>query len=216
MNTSSRPSRTIRPTRRLTTGIRSSSRRLRRHEEAVAQIRLAQQLDPLSPIIGADAAETLLFARRYRESLEESDRTLRLHPGYAVARRIRAQALLKVGRVEEALAEAQAAVDTRTRGDFVGILGASFVTAGRFKEARQLVADLEREATQAPALAFQIATIHFHLGQTDRGFQWLDKAYDGRHGSLMTLMVDPAMEHAWEDPRCVALARMIGLMPAPQ
>jgi tetratricopeptide (TPR) repeat protein len=56
-----------------------------RIDEAVAQSKRAQELDPLSPGISRRLGLTLFHARRYDEAIPQFLRALDLNPGYAMA-----------------------------------------------------------------------------------------------------------------------------------
>jgi len=56
-----------------------------RHEEAVAEIKRAQELDPFSFIINAVVGRVFFFARRYDEAIEACYKTLELDPNFFVA-----------------------------------------------------------------------------------------------------------------------------------
>jgi TolB-like protein/DNA-binding winged helix-turn-helix (wHTH) protein len=58
---------------------------LGRNDEAIAEMRKAENLDPLSLIISADMADVLLVARRYDESIQQSRKTMEMDPGFAVS-----------------------------------------------------------------------------------------------------------------------------------
>src|ERR1700693_5375003 len=58
---------------------------LGRNDEAVAELKKAETLDPLSLIIGADLAEELLIAHRYDEAIRQSRKTMAMDPFFAVA-----------------------------------------------------------------------------------------------------------------------------------
>jgi tetratricopeptide (TPR) repeat protein len=58
---------------------------LGRHSEAIAELRKAENLDPLSIIISADVAEELLIAHQYDESIKQSRKTVDMDPNFAVA-----------------------------------------------------------------------------------------------------------------------------------
>lgn len=57
-----------------------------RTEEAVAEMRKAQELDPLSLIINTDVGKELIFAHRYPEVVEQLKRALDLDPHFSIAR----------------------------------------------------------------------------------------------------------------------------------
>jgi tetratricopeptide (TPR) repeat protein len=69
-----------------------------RLDEALTEVRRAQQLDPLSAVFNAFVGATLYFARRYDESIEESRKTIDLHPDFGVAHWYLGRAYLQEGR----------------------------------------------------------------------------------------------------------------------
>src|SRR3954451_24311429 len=58
---------------------------LGRYDEAIAEMRIAESLDPLSLIINADFAELLLIAHSYEESIRYSRKTIEMDPAFALA-----------------------------------------------------------------------------------------------------------------------------------
>jgi tetratricopeptide (TPR) repeat protein len=91
-----------------------------RHEEAIAEGRLAQQLDPLSPIINLFIGVHFFFARRYEEALAHIRKTVVGEPAFVLARTFQAQAAAYVGNHDEALtalAEAERLGTDKGAGD---------------------------------------------------------------------------------------------------
>ena len=72
--------------------------------EALAQIRKARELDPLSLIINTAMARILHFARRFDEAIEQSRRTLELNPQFALGYFDIGVSYAKLGKVEESAA----------------------------------------------------------------------------------------------------------------
>jgi len=63
----------------------------------------------------------------------------------------------------------------------------------------------------APSLTHSVATIYAALGQKDKGFSWLEKAYEDRGFFLTGIKVDPAMDPLRSDPRFAELVGRVGL-----
>ena len=59
-----------------------------RVEEALREIRLAQELDPLSLIINTDVAEMLYYGRRYDEAIRQAQKTLEMDSSFPLAHRV--------------------------------------------------------------------------------------------------------------------------------
>src|ERR1700759_4228649 len=81
-----------------------------RYDEAIAEMRKAENLDPLSLIINADLAELLGLARSYDESIRQSLKTIEMDPNFALAHNQLAQAYLQKQMYSEAVSELQKAV----------------------------------------------------------------------------------------------------------
>jgi len=79
-------------------------------DEAIAEMRKAENLDPLSLIINADLAELLVLAHSYDESIRQSRKTIEMDPNFALAHNQLAQAYLQKHMYDEAVAEMRKAV----------------------------------------------------------------------------------------------------------
>ena len=58
---------------------------------------------------------------------------------------------------------------------------------------------------------FRIAMVHIGLGDTDRAFEWLQKALEARDWQMSMLKVEPAFDGLRADPRFAALVERVGL-----
>src|SRR6204780_5122457 len=83
---------------------------LGRYDEALAEMRKAENLDPLSLIINADLAELLVLAHSDEESIQQSRKTIEMDPNFALAHNQLAQAYLQKHMYDEAVAELKTAV----------------------------------------------------------------------------------------------------------
>lgn len=154
---------------------------LGRHEEAVAQVRKAASLDPLSPSIGADLAEELLVARRLDEAVEQSRKTIILDPFFAPAHYVLGQAFVQKHSYKEGVAEFQKAIELSPGSTaFSANLAYAYAVSGMRDEAARILNDLKNRAAQAFSNAPEIAMIHVGLGENDQAMAWLEKAYAER------------------------------------
>jgi hypothetical protein len=53
--------------------------------------------------------------------------------------------------------------------------------------------------------------VHIGLGDTDRAFEWLQKAIEARDWQMGMLKVEPAFDGLRSDPRFAALLERVGL-----
>src|SRR5207237_2410828 len=76
-----------------------------RHEEALREIRLAQQLDPLSLVINTELAWHLHMSRDFEGSIEQCWRVLTMEPKFAPAQQTLGLAYEQAGMYDEAIVE---------------------------------------------------------------------------------------------------------------
>jgi TolB-like protein/DNA-binding winged helix-turn-helix (wHTH) protein/Flp pilus assembly protein TadD len=183
---------------------------LGRYGEAIAEMRKAQNLDPLSLIINADLAEILVLAHSYDESIQQSRKTIEMDPNFALAHNQLAQAYLQKHMYDEAVAELQQAV--KLSGDSptcMANLARAYVASGKRSEAVKLLGDLKKRSNPGYSNASEIAMIYASLGDTDQAMNWLEKGYDERFNPGVLLR--PGFDPLRSDPRFQNLLRRIGL-----
>src|SRR3984893_3693470 len=135
---------------------------LGRNTEAIAEIRKAQSLDPLSLIISADVAWVFYFARRYEQQGEQARKTLEMDSNFAIARMYLSYSYLHMGNHKEAVAEMKKAVDLSGGSlPMVGNLAYIYALAGRRYEAIKILNDLKARSKRefvSPDVLAQIYT----------------------------------------------------------
>ena len=154
---------------------------LGRYDEAIAEMRKAENLDPLSLIINADLAELLVLAHLYDESIRQSRKTIEMDPNFALAHNQLAQAYLQIHMYDEAVAELQKAVQLSGRSPTcIANLARAFVASGNRSEAVQLLKELKKRASPGYSNAAEIAMIYASLGDMEQAMSWLEKGYEER------------------------------------
>ncbi len=185
-----------------------------RAEEALREIRLAQELDPLSLIINTDVGEMLYYARRYDAAIEQAGRTVEMDPGFALARRLLGVAYRAKGQFTPAIHELEAAARVSSgRVDVLASLGHAYAEAGRTQEARKVLDELEQASQHRPDMAYWIATILAGVGEKNEAFAWLEKSYQEHNGALILLQVAPELDPLRSDARFQDLMRRVALLP---
>jgi TolB-like protein/DNA-binding winged helix-turn-helix (wHTH) protein/Flp pilus assembly protein TadD len=181
-----------------------------RTADGISELRTAESLDPLSPILAADLADALCIAHLYDESLRQSRTALELHPNFAVAHYQLGQTLVQLNRFDEAIAEFRKAIALAGGNTtFDSNLAHAYAVAGRTEEATKILKDLEgRHVGQSPTDA-SIALIYVGLRDNDQAMAWLDKAYQARFNP--SILLRPAFGPIRSDPRFRDLLGRIGL-----
>jgi TolB-like protein/DNA-binding winged helix-turn-helix (wHTH) protein/Flp pilus assembly protein TadD len=183
---------------------------LGRYDEAIAEMRKAENLDPLSLIINADLAELLVLAHSDDESIRQSRKTIEMDPNFALAHNQLAQAYLQKQMYDEAVAELKTAVQLSAGSPaFIANLARAYVASGKRNEAVKLLGDLKKRSNPGYSNASEIAVIYVSLGDTDQAMNWLEKGYDERFNPGVLLR--PGFDPLRSDPRFQSLVHRIGL-----
>jgi tetratricopeptide (TPR) repeat protein len=154
----------------------------------------------------------LYYARRYDEAVEQGRRALEMDPGFTLARRLVGLAYLGTRQFPAAIQELEAAARGDRRADSLAMLGFAYGTAGRTQESRKVLEELEQAAQGRRDMDFSIAAVLASLGEKDRAFAWLEKAYQNHEGGLILLKVDSVLDPLRSDPRFEDLERRVFLL----
>jgi serine/threonine protein kinase/Flp pilus assembly protein TadD len=183
-----------------------------RYAEALAEIRQAQELDPLSLIISSIVGWVLYFDRKNDQAIAEFRKTLELDPNFWVAHWTLGRAYEQKAMFTEAIAEIQKAIDFSGSSPLsLAALGHTYAVSGRRAEAERVLNQLKDSSKQTYISPYGIAAIHAGLGEKDQAFLWLEKAYEERSGWLIWLRAEPGSDPLRSDPRFQDLLRRIGL-----
>ncbi len=148
-----------------------------RREEAIAQLREAVRIDPLSPVINSVTAWAHYILGDPEESIQRCRAALELEPNYPTALWVIAYPLSSKGEYEEALAALRkGAALSQGRPFFVGVLGHFLAISGQEREARQILADLLQRSQSEYVAAYFIGALHLALGEEREAAPWLEKA----------------------------------------
>ena len=182
-----------------------------RPEEAIAVTHEAHRIDPLSPVIGSSVAMILYLARNYDRALEVAERTREIHPEHFLPHLRMGLILLQKGAHARAIAELKTAVALSGKStETVAALGAAFAAAGKSKQAKQLLSQLERSQQRHYVLPYNIAKIHAAAGNKSKAFDWLERAYEEANPDLIELNSEPIFDSIRGDSKFSALMRRVG------
>ncbi len=187
---------------------------LGRHEEALTEMEKALELDPLSLITNATLGRALYLARRYDQSLEQFRKTLEMDPNFAPAHLWLGQVYEQRQIYETAIMEFQKGTSLSAGSSYaLARLGHGYAVAGRRGEAQMMLNQLNALSKQRYVSPYDTALIYAGLGEKDRAFAWLERAYEERSVWLIFLKVEPSLDPLRSDPRFNDLLRRIGLPP---
>ncbi|HTY36376.1 MAG TPA: protein kinase, partial [Bacteroidota bacterium] len=178
-----------------------------RTTEALAEMTIAQQLDPVNLQMNVDRCLPHSFARQYDECVAISRKALEMFPNSRLPHMTLGNALVFEGEYAAGIKELEKASALDPAPHQLGNLGYAYAKAGRKAEARKLLAELKELSKGRYVSPYFIALICAGLGEKDQAFAWLEKAYQQRSFFLLFMKMDPAMDNLRADARFNDLMR---------
>lgn len=175
---------------------------LGRVDEALQEINTALELDPLSLILNTNFGRYLYVEGRYDEAIKQFQKTLELNPEFKPAQNRLGFVYLQKGLVTQA-------VETFDRTHHIGRVHA-FMASGNKNEALAVLEDLKEESSHQYVDPYSYALIYIGLGEIDKTFEALERAYQERSLSLVDYVyVTPLFDNIRSDPRFKSLMRKL-------
>lgn len=187
-----------------------------RCDEAMAQFRWAQQLDPLTSLIGQQIAAVHVCKGELSAAIEEANKVIELDPEFAVAYFPLGHAYRRQGRYDEAIAALERGVQLHKRSPIsLSYLGVTYAVAGKSDKAWAIVNELTEKYSRREAHGQYIAGVYAALGEKEQAFAWLEKDFQARNGPLPFAAHDVASDVLRDalssDPRWKDLLHRIGV-----
>jgi len=185
-------------------------------EASIRACQRAQELEPLSLFITLSLAWAYYFASQYDRAMEQGAKALDMDPNFGFAYWHRGMAYIQQKKYGDAITALRKAISlSGPATTFISYLGYANARLGKSREARQMLAQLERVSKRQYVSSYFIAIIYLGLGDLDRTFEWLEKAHEERSGFMAFINVEPMLDALRGDPRFKALAEKIGPLPPP-
>jgi eukaryotic-like serine/threonine-protein kinase len=184
---------------------------LKRFDEAVAEIRRAEELDPLSSVTATNAGYTLVFARRYTEAIAQLKRVLNLDPNYAYALYTLGYALDGKGMYAEAIVEYRKSLALNDDPFAKALLARALAKSGKRGEALQLIEQLKSDSAKRYVANYCLAIAYAALGEKEEALVLLEKDIAERSSFVSYSAGEPALDDLRDDPRFRDLLRRMNL-----
>jgi adenylate cyclase len=179
---------------------------LGRWDDAVQHLRAALARDPVHEYVMLNLGITYYRARRFAEAEAALMKLFEISPGFPWTRGILGEALMRQGKLDEAVTIAQEDADDAMRAVSLPIV---LWGAGRRDEAdTALRAQIEHWGDTG---AYFIARSYGHRGDRDLALQWLERAYEQRDPALIEMLGNPNFDSLADDPRFKAFLRKMKL-----
>lgn len=183
-----------------------------RFDEARQELRLAQDLDPLSPVLEASRAFLLFLEDRQDEAEASLRQLLAADPGFVLAHQFLGNVLDRQGRHQEAIEAYRAVESVRGRAtDIVAALGEAFARGGRVDEARAAKEELIAASAERYVSPGRIAQVCLALGEPEDAFDWWSRAVETRAVDLIWIEVLPQHRELLQEARFQEILERIGL-----
>lgn len=207
--------------------------KLGRLEEAIAEARLAFNLDPLSLGMHLTLARVLYLAKQFDVAVEYCQAILDLDPEYGPANGLIGMVYLEQKHYEAAIREYKKYVffsesttpASRGKGgrsnaespgwdsdpETIGVLGHTYGAAGKRKEAIKILNKLKEMAKKRYVEPHSLALVYIGLNDKNKAFEWLEKAFAERTAALTYIKVWPLFNHLQDDSRYNEMVKRMGL-----
>jgi len=183
-----------------------------RPEEAVAEIKRAQELDPLSPLLFAIGGEIYFLARRYDEAIEQCQKALDLDPNYELALENIGGGLIEKRMYKEAAAKF--AVADRVSGMSESPRQAlAYAITGKRSEALTILRRLQEPSHRSELSSVMAAPLYLALGMKKELLDWLERAYEEHEAYAPFWNVNPDFDPLRSDPRFQHILRRMNFPP---
>jgi tetratricopeptide (TPR) repeat protein len=173
-----------------------------RLDEGMTELKRAQELDPLSPVINAVLARNFMFAHQYDRATEQLVKTLEMDPNFALAHSYLGLTYELKGMLGQAIAEFQKWQSLS--GDepaATSALGHAYALSGKRADAQKAVARLRELSKDRYVAPYDVAVVYVGLGDNDHTMEWLQRAYEDHSAWLIWIKVDPRFDSVRDDPR---------------
>jgi eukaryotic-like serine/threonine-protein kinase len=177
--------------------------------EGLAEIRIAQQLDPVNRSIVVDSTLPYFLARQYDQSIAEVRKAVEMFPNFFLPHMALGGALVEKGDYSAAIEELEKAKTMERTPLVIGGLGYAYAKSGRKEEARKLLAELKEQSKGRYVASYWIAMIYVGLDEKDEAFAWLEKAYQERSFWLLWIKMDPKVDSLRSDSRFIDLLKRL-------
>jgi len=171
-------------------------------EGAIAEQRVACEIDPLSESAHKSLGSAYFYAGRYDEAIAEELKAIDLDPNFPVAHRI-------LGRIYEERHDYVRAISEFQRSGSISHLAHAYAVSGHQADARSLLADLDDRSRHSYVSHATRAVVFIGLGERNSAVKELEAAEtDGE--PLDHLNVDSRFEPLRTEPKFLALLRRLG------
>ena len=183
--------------------------------EAITEMKLARDLDPLAPRIRANVGHVLCRAAKYEEARQELEEALKIDPRHPTTYAYLSEVCRMTGRYEEGVAHIKKAIALLDYPGFSAQLAIMYAESGETDRARAMIEELIGRAKTEFVSTVYLAAAFGSVGDMDIAFRLLEEAFAYGDARLISLGADPMFSMFRSDPRFFAILKRIGISDQP-
>jgi TolB-like protein/DNA-binding winged helix-turn-helix (wHTH) protein/lipoprotein NlpI len=185
-----------------------------RHDEALAEMKEAHALDPVSHPSNGLLGAVYYWAHRFDEAIDQFQKTLALYPDSAVDHLYLGFCYEQKGMHPEAMEEYLKEKSLNgTTTEEVKTLRQAFVKSGMKGFLQEELKRAIAKSNLQDVRPYGFAALYVQLGEKDQAFQWLEKAFQERSHNMAFIKTEPGLDSLHSDPRFQDLLRRMRLPP---
>jgi tetratricopeptide (TPR) repeat protein len=185
-----------------------------RRQQALAEAQKAHEIDPLSPVVGANLAKIFQENGQYDKAIDQGKKTLELEPNSAVTHVVLGIVYEDKKMYADAIREYKTGLQLGgAPGEIRGLLGYVYAATGDTGNTRKMIRQLKMLWPGHAHAALDLAVVYSGLGQKDQALYWLGKASEADGGDLIAVGQNPHFAALRTDKRFQAFVKQVG---APQ
>ena len=181
------------------------------HERALSEIKVGRELDPLSLRINAEEGQIYFLAKDYDNALDRLQKTIDLDPNFWLSHLMISRVYTEKGMHSEAVAEAKKAEELSGNSQSQAYRAYALARWGKVTEARAVLSDLLKSATETYVPPYNIAVAYLAVGERERALDYLEKGVTEKDVRMVFLKVEPQWEQLRADPRFVDVIKRMGI-----
>jgi len=185
---------------------------MKRYDEAKVILEKAKELDPLSVPITTDMGFSVLYSGDYDLAFKKLQAALQMNPRFLMAHIWMGRTYQVKKMYPEAIGEYKKGLELSMNWPVaLSVLGNVYGVSGDKANAQKILDTLAALSSKKFVTSYGVATVYTGLGEKDKAFEWLNKAYDERSNWLVWLKADPRWAPLKTDKRYIELVNKVGL-----
>lgn len=182
-----------------------------RHSEAIENLKIAQELDPLSPIIYTVGGRIVYTnARQFDVAIQQCRKALEIDSNYVLAHHTLAYTYFYKKMFAEAIAETNKVLALSGWNSSQILLAKIYASSGRIKEAEIILDEVVKKRNEQYISFTSISTIYLALDRKEQSLEWLEKAYLNREYNLIHIYASPDFDYLRNDSGFASVIKKMG------